>query len=366
MVIGVTQSEQLHVLYEKHEWRKKLTSGLHFNFLQLSYPDNLIQVLIAHTDYGSASPIDRDTVIDQRKELNAFLLSGSDDLTPLMASSKHIERFNLLLDIVTQANMLKLNTTSPDAVLRSYFENSQAAYTQTVGAFLRRLPSPDTISCQIGSEGYSLIRHFSLLYAVEINELLDIHREKPNGYLTVIDEAAGAGFFIITCASVLPQQVLARTRFLGTDVKLADIIYGMEAARRYPIEAAWQLTDINASNHAAKLRSFNNGGPVNLLVLNHVLEHLGEYAAEEYILEWLRAAQTLIISVPFEDDYETSISSHVRQFDEASLLALGVSVERASHQQIVSDGRFAGCGLLIFRHITAQQESSFEVDKHVS
>jgi hypothetical protein len=272
-----------------------------------------------------------------------------------------VDHFSLLLDIVTRANMLKMNTVLPEDALRAYFENSQAAYTQYVSEFLEQPPALSSIPCAVSLPDYSPLKHFSLLYTIEINELLNLHKAKPDGYLTVVDEATGAGFFIMTCASVLPRHVLARTRFLGTSLELADMSYAMLAARQYPIEVAWLLADINAPDHATRLRSFNNGNHVDLLVLNHVIEHLGKYSAEEYILEWLKTTQTLIISVPFEDADEISISPHVRQFNRDSLLALGTVVERISHSSITSDGRFADAGLLIFRHLETTIEAKSRV-----
>ncbi|MBN1428964.1 MAG: hypothetical protein JXB07_11310 [Anaerolineae bacterium] len=364
VAIDVVLPEQLYAIYENHASPKELISGIYFECLRVSHPDDTDWILIANSRYGATLPIDRDTVIDQRKELNVLLFDGLDDIAPVLPGNSNPDRFTLLLNIVTRANMLKLNTTATSDVLQAYFDNTQAAYTRYVSEFLKQLPPLTSISSTIESPGYSLLKHFSLLYAIEINELLDIYSRKPNGYLTVVDEATCTGFFITTCVSVLPRHVLDRTRFLGVDLKLTDMVYGMEAVSRYSVDVAWQLADINAPDHTARLRSFNNGHPIDLLVLNHVLEHLDAHAPDEYIMALLKAAQTLIISVPFESDYRTSISSHIRQFDQDSLLALGKSIEEASSRQVTCDIRFIGCGLLIFHRETQENESIIEVTRH--
>jgi hypothetical protein len=364
MIIDVVPPSLLRSIYDERESHKEIVAGSHFECLRVRNPDDTIWILITNSEHGATLPIDRDTVIDQRKELNALLFDGWGSLAPWLPRDFHVSRFMLLLDVVTRANMLKLNTSSPGDVIQAYVDNTRAAYSRFVSAFLDRFPPLTSISSTIESQDYSLLRHFSLLYTIEINELLELHKHRPNGYLTVVDEATCSGFFITTCASVLPQQVLARTRFLGTDLKMTDMVYGMEAARQYLIDVTWQLTDINDPDHPTKLRSFNNGCPIDLLVLNHILEHLDCYTPDEYVLQWLMATQTLIISVPFESNYQTSISSHVRQFDEISLLALGACVVETSGQQIVCDTRFVSCGLLIFRHVSEEHENRIEVKSH--
>ena len=320
-------------------------------------------IFVANADVRLSEPIDRDNVWGQRRELHAMLLSGSEQ-----GHQNGLDSLDIL-EIITRANMAKLGPwATREDVLRVYFENSQQRFEQTVETFLLVLSYGEGseydvhsyVPYNVSDSLYSHIIHFSWIYAVELKKLIEILEANPYREITVVDDATGFGHFIFSAAYVLrrmeesgklPPGTLERIHFIGTDYKLKDTQFAIEATPNYPgLSVTWKLEDIERPGHPDRLKQLNNGRSVDLMVVNHVLEHLEGRSPADYIVDWLGVAGALVVAVPLEDSLQESISLHTHEFTEVGLQALAEEVEEMTREATSTDTSNLQVGMLIFEH----------------
>ena len=346
--------------------------GDYFEFIKVEKGNqNGAVVYIANTDTKLSELIDRDNVWKQRQELNNLLFYESGNGYFIHEKLESPERESLLLNIVTRANVIKLGSAASEKeVLYEFFKNSQQKFEKTVDIFLKALlrgkePEYDLdryLRYGPSDPNYSHITHFSWIYAIELKRLIEILKSEPHRKITVVDDATGCGHFILTTAYILkhleqrgelPEGALNRIHFIGTDYKLRDVQFAAKAVSSYSgLSVSWVIEDIDKPGHADRLKKLNSGKPVDMIVNNHVLEHLNAKPAADYILEWLDATDVLFVSVPLEESLGHTVSAHTQEFTEGKLRTLVKETEEKGGGIVNADINYLQGGILRFRNIS--------------
>ena len=342
-------------------------TGDYFEVLKIEENNNSgseIIIYIANSETRLSEPIDRDSSWHKRQEINA-LLSYEDGIKALSAP----ERKRVILEVVTRANMVKLgHEASLKDILREFFKNSQKKFEEMAELFVLDLlkekkPDYDVsryVDLNLSDPEYSHITHFSWIYAVELKQLVELLRAKKGRRLAVVDNGTGFGHFILTAAYVLhrleekrelPPGTLERIHFIGTCHKLKDMEFAIEASFDYPgLSVSWEVLDINSLTYSEEVRKINHEKPADLIVTNHVLEHLEAKSTIDYMLDWLQIGEISVVTVPLEDSLALSISSHTNEFGEDTLEALAGQIESMTESDIKSDLNYLNGGMLVLRH----------------
>ena len=182
----------------------------------------------------------------------------------------------------------------------------------------------------VDHDAYSHVAHFASIYAHEIAliERLLLH-DYPSDVLTVADLGVGCGHFLLTLARVLTRHGCERrVRLIGIDVAEAPMGQAATALRDVPgVQATFLRLDVTWSDFADRLRQLRP----DVVVANHLLEHLAGPVTERYLNDWLLAARrALCVSVPLGDDPRSSISEHLEVYTPASVMAMAQSMELRS------------------------------------
>lgn len=321
-------------------------SDYYFDYAHVSMNETRYLVL-SNSARSSNDLIVRPTVINQRKELCKYFLNlGEENEWVSDFRSDTVFRDKLLIEIVTIANMQKLCTNNKEDVIREYFINSQNAYQEVAGNALHHGFQPDVY--WVTDNNYNQTEHFGWIYGNEVGFLKKLISQGKQGRLKVLDDATGFGHFIFTAANLLSEEELAQVDFTGADYKMKDMSIAIgHAASVKGLHATWLLEDIDKKDHFQKLLRYNHEKLYDLIVVNHTIEHLNEKPLVYYLTGWLSISNCLIISVPFEDSLENSVSSHHHLFNEEILTQLGNKVINHHHLSIGMDTSFIRGGMLI-------------------
>lgn len=143
--------------------------------------------------------------------------------------------------------------------------------------------------------------------------------------LTVVDVGTGGAHFLLTLGTLLRERDwLARVRMIGIDRSDRDKKFGSELATELGVSVEFFDWDITAPDFADKLRRLR----ADVIVVNHVLEHLEGEVQNRYLHDWLLAAgRFLSVSVPINDDPTNSLSAHTTAFDPTGVGQLAASME---------------------------------------
>jgi len=317
-------------------------------FIQMLFLSDLEEkphVLMSLTQKAALMLIDRDILWHERRELREMLLLGLSDHLHSSVSGQRI------FEWVVKAHGVLTNPPQNElAVMRSFYENSQLRFNRLVARDLKDNTAYPYQEYRLSSDSYSHLGHFSWIYAREI-ELLRIRLSESHAdEIALLDEGSGFGHFIMTCAAVLQPQELARIHFYGIDRKEQDTIFAVEESRRFPnLNVTWLIGDITAEDHQGRLATLHNGHPVDMIVANHILEHL-EFPPADKVWQWVQMSKSaLAISVPLEDSLKSTLSDHANEFTVETLRSLGREIERRSHGAMVADSRYVEGGVLLFQ-----------------
>ena len=285
-------------------------------------------ILIKNAKPPSKEHIDRDDTWHRRIELASILpgmLDGKVELS--LAEIKHL--LPLSLRIPSYKEAISPNATTED-VLRISFANTQQRFEQVVESYLTGELKYDLVAYSqqgVSHPDYNHIAHFGWIYAQQIELVSQILRAHPDRNITVVDLATGSGHFMLTLAKQLAEKKLsARVRLIGIDWSEHDMQFARErlAAEVYRIDFDFVKDDLECPGFADRLRRHRP----DVIVANHVIEHLPGEIQNRYLQDWLLAAKiALSISVPLEDDLGCSISQHVHQYTVEAVEQLARSME---------------------------------------
>lgn len=288
--------------------------------------------------------IDRDDAWRRRLEL-------WEDVSGLL---QHEPDRGEILDVLTKSYLEAFDPgATEDDLLRTFTTNTQACFDERVQAYLTGARTYDVAQYERGGvchSGYSHIAHLGWVYAKQI-ELLErlLERERP---LTVVDVGTGAGHFVLTVRNHLAGAGrLGEVRLIGIDRSKRDMRFGAELAAEVELEVD-DLTDPAFADRLRRRRP-------DVIVANHVLEHVEGEIKNRYLHDWLLAARVaLTVSVPLGNGRGSSICGHVQRFTAADVTSLASQmahrvagavepqrVEATGHGGLCSWVRIGGCGL---------------------
>ena len=114
---------------------------------------------------------------------------------------------------------------------------------------------------------------------------------------------------------------------------------------------------MNSLTYSEGMRKINHEKPADLIVTNHVLEHLEVKPTIDYMLDWIQIGEVSIVTVPLEDSLALTISSHTNEFTVDSLRVLAGQLESVNEGSVKSDLNYLNGGMLMMWH------ESFELTK---
>jgi hypothetical protein len=291
--------------------------------------DGRTTVLIRNARPPERSEIERDATWHRRLELAGVL----GRLLPLgrvpVSATDVLHR--LPLAIVTESNKEALGPlATTDDVLRAFTLNTQRRFERVVADLLGGKLEHDTMSYSVrgvDDPSYSHIEHLGWVYARQIELVEHVLREDPLRTVTVVDLGTGGGHLLLTLAARLAAaDLLHRVRLIGVDrPESRDMKFAAELAPAYGI--TFKPDDLSDPTFADRLRRLRP----DVIVANHVLEHLRGEIYTHYLYDWLLAASTAVsISLPLEDKADLSISRHLKEYSADAIEELGRHVELRS------------------------------------
>lgn len=283
-------------------------------------------ILIRNAKPPILEHIDRDDAWHRRLELSFVLLDmlqGRGGLDP--SELKHGIPLSLLTLLYREA--FSANATNDD-VLRIFTRNTQKRIEEKVAFYL--LGGLQYDSRLYSTHGpnhpnYHHIDHFAWLYATQIQLVVQLIQAYPDRQITVVDLATGSGHFPLTLANYLKEKNLfSRVKLIAIDRSEHDMRYARELGNLLKTNIAFVNDDVESSGFPDRLRRFQ----ADVIVANHILEHLPGEIQNRYLHDWLLAAKnSLSISVPLEDNSRSSISTHVHEYTLKSVEDLAHSME---------------------------------------
>lgn len=285
-----------------------------------------------------STAIDYDDAWKRRLELASMfdtLFEDTPDVDPV-AVRRQVPRALL---VPTYLEALPAGSVEAD-VWRTLSNNTRARLRTGVEARLRGEVAYDTAAYALNGvahPGYSHTAHFAWIYATEFQAIDALLDKYPGRELTVVDLGTGCGHFLATLAHHLRiGDRLGRVRLVGLDACSDRLRLACAALEETPdARAEFVAEDLRSPTFADRLRRLRP----DVVVANHVLEHLEGEVVNRYLQDWLLAARLMLaVSVPLRDDPARSISEHAAMYTAESVTALaGHMALRVGHAVEVED-----------------------------
>ena len=302
-------------------------------------------VLVANAARPHVSRIDRDDSWHRRLELATLLPTV---LNGALSESRMLLRRQVPVSLLVPIYLEALPPgTAAGGVRETLCTNTQQRFDVLVAAIHDGKLQYDVEAYSrsgVEHSGYSHLAHFAWIYAQQVTLIEDLLRTYARRKLTIVDIGTGCGHFLLTLARhfVATGQV-QRVRLVGID----DDHDGMSFARRefaqLAVDVEFVTADVAGVNFADALRRHRP----DVVIANHVLEHLPGEVKNRYLHDWLLAARlALSVSVPLGDDPDTSISEHVAAYTVADVVELATNMElrvgHAARAGDVAQSKFGG------------------------
>ena len=251
-----------------------------------------------------------------------------------------------IFSVLTEANKCVLGPhATEDDVLRLFFLSTQNKFSQTTSRYLLGLEDYDYAKNQLDNKDYSHIALFSWIYYKEIAILQDVLKISDRD-VTVLDMATGFANFIFTAQELLTDDN-DRVKYIGSDISDRDMGQAISYAESKNTSVEFVFDDMTKPAWGKRFLSSNNNKKVDMVVVNHVLEHLDGNPID-YLIEWASVVnEALVISVPLEDAKETTISDHSHAFTAEGLKELGNELNLTSNGSLIIDYSQVFSGILI-------------------
>lgn len=342
--VRVVSSELFYEKLSKQEPRF-LKKGKWFSLFLMSQKD-LSTLFLTHHASFSEGDISRDLVWQKRLELGSLF----EELSETIGCKENL--YATILPVITAVHRLNLGKEiSEKDIYTIFFRNSQKIFDRKVDACLNDQGAANLDAYfEKGplNEQYFHTDLFSYLYAQEIKLIKKLLEEERNKKIKVLDLGTGGGSFILSAAHVLSAEELARIEFVGIDLGGRDALVAEKMFQDIP-EATIEfvIDDIEELGFINRLSSYN----ADLIVVNHVLEHL-KRPVLDFLHQWVLSTNSyLAVSVPLEEDLEKSVSDHCHSFTAESLINIANTLEeRINHTAFAVDlQKTSRLGLWIFQ-----------------
>ena len=329
-VIALSE-QQIEQLDRLNSWEKiSFESSKYYNFYTYRFEGTSKTVFVVEPLYDM-DMIWRDPCWQMRKVLH-------DKFTKLNTQQ--------IFTVLTEANKRVLGPhATEDDVLRLFFLSTQNKFLQTTSRYLSGLEDYDYAKNQLDDKNYSHVGLFSWIYCKEITILQDVLKLSDRD-VTVLDMATGFANFIFTAQELLTDNS-ARVKYIGSDISARDMGQAISYAKSKNTPAEFVFDDMTEPAWGKRFLSLNNNEKVDMVVVNHVLEHLDGNPVD-YLIEWASVVnEALVISVPLEDAKETTISAHSHAFTAEALKGLGNELSLTSKGLLIIDYSQVFSGILI-------------------
>lgn len=278
-------------------------------------------LLIANRFPPDRSEIDRDNAWQRRVELWNII-------HPLLMNPAEEEAHMLPLELLGASYLeaFPAGATLRD-ILMEFTANTQRRIEKLVDEYLAGTALFDSVNyLQHGvlDPAYSHIALFGYLYYAEIRWVLRLLEELPkNRVLKVLDIGCGAGHFLLTLSRSLRLLGLQdRVELIGLDNSDRDSQFGARISQEREWRTTFERFDLMAPDAADRLRRYG----ADILILNHVLEHLPGPIENRWLHDLMLAARIgLAVSLPLNDPIAASLSKHSQEFTDADLWRLSTS-----------------------------------------
>ena len=277
----------------------------------------------------SESKINRDDAWNRRLEVSQTLSKlfsiKQASATPFSATRSWKQS---VIDVVIGTYSITFcNEISKDEILKISHVNSQKEIDHAIESFSKGEAYDSERYANLGVKDprYSHIKHFAWLYWQIIQLIKHLITESPK-QLTVVDLGVGNGHFILSAIKVLEQEGMkGRVKFIGIDNNQNSIDFARQLLTDQGIANVNLMhDDVTKPGFAKRLNCLK----ADLVVANHMLEHLPGELKNKYLHDWLVGSKHLLaISVPLGDELISSISNHYHFFDVEKVQALADSME---------------------------------------
>jgi 2-polyprenyl-3-methyl-5-hydroxy-6-metoxy-1,4-benzoquinol methylase len=267
------------------------------------------KLVFTHKSPPDVAELDRDDFWLRRLEISAALLEVLEDEPA--GPNKEARAWQPIAIAVMSLLSAQAAITSIDDLRRRLYQNTQRKIAAYVDKYLGGSQQYDLARYSMlgpRDPGYSHVRHFSWIYAQEIVAIISLLDEAER--LRVVDLGSGDGHFLVTLAQALAARSLdGRVELVSIDKSSDCSRFALEATSNANIEH--RTDDITDSFFADRLRRL----VPDVVVANHVIEHLPGDFQHLHLDDWLLAANRLLaISVPLNDRVASSMSNHVHEF----------------------------------------------------
>ena len=284
--------------------------------------------------------IERDSVWNQRRELLGLIRAEHPQIDGIAPNP----RCALILRLVTVLNQMVLHDASVSDVLSAYVVNSHKTDVLTLRALL---DSDDALP----EEGFPTndthipSAQFGWIYARQIG-LIRAATPPQGGPVTVVDVGAGAGYFSHAVSAVLQEPTV---RFLNIDRNIRDnsLLSALTSTGPHQVDSV--EADVTSDPFEGVVQTAIPWGRADVLVANHLLEHLRDAQPVHWITRWLRIASVVSVSVPLWDRLETTVSDHHEVYTPERLRQIAEAV-CDSHPGVRVDTGDLRAGMLTFFH----------------
>ncbi|MCK5491611.1 MAG: methyltransferase domain-containing protein, partial [Candidatus Omnitrophica bacterium] len=277
----------------------------------------------------------------------------------------HIDGLNkeLILDILSLPNRLVIGEGTTDEDIRMVLlENSQREFEKQTELYLAGRELYVGSENELSSMDYSHIKLFAYIYAEEINEVLEVLKERPKEIISILDIGVGFGNLFFTILSMVPESDKHRIRFVGIDYKDTDMKLAQEYAEKNGINSiTFALGNVEEDDWKDQMLKLNNNEPYNIVISNHVLEHLDTaISTEAHILNWSEIVKDMVtVAVPIEDEETGEISEHTVHFTEDKVAELAKTINNMTENEIGYRCKSLNEGILVLR----KQKYSLAIEK---
>lgn len=272
------------------------------------------------------SDISRDDGWRRRRELAEILSAVAADLGLPLADARRGAPLALL--VASYQASLPEGSTATD-VWHLLAANSQRLFDAVVPSLLAGQREYDVDAYArlgVNQPEYSHIEHFGWIYARQIAAIDLLLDRYPHRTLRVADLGTGCGHFLATLAGHLVRTGRERrVTLLGIDACRDRLDCSREALALFSTcDVELVRDDLVDTAFADRLRRLHP----DVVVANHVVEHLEGEVVNRYLQDWMLAARlALSVSVPLGDEPANSISEHTAAYTVDSVTRLGRSME---------------------------------------
>ena len=187
----------------------------------------------------------------------------------------------------------RFRTAHPKGSVRqTAWRNSQQRIDALVSALLAGDLTDDVeryAAAGVSDPHYSHLLHFAWIYSRQIASIRTLMDRYSATTIVVADLGTGCGHFLVTLARYLAAEgMTSRARLIGIDAASDDLAHARLALAQLPqISAELVTDDLRSESFADRLRQLRP----DVVIANHVLEHLEGDIKNRYLQDWALAAK---------------------------------------------------------------------------